>query len=240
MSDFAPHSGKIWVVLPAGGAGVRMGGDTRKQYLEIAGKRILDHTLERFMSYTWVAGIVLVVPEEDREDLRIPLFPRVSVHVVSGGPTRFHSVRNGVLALQAVAEDFVFVHDAVRPLFSETLCLRVLEAAAIAALPLKGTIKAAAPVRDDPRPIARTVDRTLLWEAQTPQVFSYGALCEAYERVRTWREDECERATDEAYLFEALGRTVALVEGEETNIKITRPLDLKWMQAFLHSERSAL
>lgn len=250
MSDSAPHSGKIWVVLPAGGAGVRMGEGTRKQYVEVSGKPILEYTLDVIEACAWVAGAILVLPPEDCSAFAglSSRYRRLKA-IVAGGKSRFQSVRNGVLALAAAPEDWVLVHDAVRPLFSEALCLRVLSAAmacgaAIAALPLKGTIKEADGASAGHRVIARTVDRSALWEAQTPQAFSYGALCEVYARAGTWREDECERVTDEAYLFEAFGKAVALVEGEETNIKITRPLDLKLMQAFLHSEghseRSAL
>ncbi len=222
-----------------------MGGGTRKQYLSLGNHSILDEILSRFNAWEWVSGIAVVLPPEDVpqfQSLR-SRFSRV-VAVCAGGATRFHSVKNGVAALSAASEDWVAVHDAARPLLSKTLAEKVLQSAkvhgaAIAALPLVGTIK-----RDDGRDdgvlaIRETVDRSSLWEAQTPQVFSYGGILAAYDALEK-RGDfltptALARYTDEAMLFEALGKTVALVCGEARNLKVTRPEDVRiamtWLQA---------
>lgn len=228
---------KVWVILPAAGMGLRMGGDRPKQYLSLAGQSILKHSLGRFSQFSWVAGIVLVLPRDDLARFReIPhQYPKV-ISVEGGGETRSKSVRRGVAALNASQSDFVMIHDAVRPLVSERLCLAVLEAAwqsgaAIAALPVKGTVKRA--VRGKMQ-IEETVDRRMLWEAQTPQVFSYSLLERGYEQCQG--ESSCADLTDEAMLIERLGISVVLVEGEERNLKITRPLDLKIAEALLNEE----
>lgn len=219
-----------------------MGGGKRKQYLELRGKRILEHSLERFEVLPWVTGIVVVVPAEDVEECRV-LCKRFSrVHAcVAGGKSRFQSVRNGVTALSATAEDIILVHDAVRPLVSAALCERVRDKtlevdAAIAALPLKGTIKQS----DSRGLIDKTVDRRLLWEAQTPQGFVYEHLQAAYHLSASWDDAQCDAITDEAMLMESIGVPVVLVEGEETNLKITRPLDLRLAEAIGANEAKFL
>ena len=229
----------IWIVLAAGGEGRRMGGAVRKQYLALDGKRILEHTLERFNAFSWVSGMVLVTPADVPEMAPLQaVYPRLYA-IVSGGESRFQSVKNGVAAIPPQRCRTVLIHDAVRPIFSEALCERVIAdttrvGAAIAALPLKGTIKAS---HGEQALIAQTVNRAHLWEAQTPQGFSYPLLQSAYAQSGAWPPSDAASLTDEAMLFERLGLPVALVEGEETNIKITRPLDLALAEAMLPASR---
>lgn len=238
---------KIWVVLPAGGSGVRMQADssapspkTRKQYLMLGGKTILERSIACFDALSFVSGIVAVLPEDDCAsfdgDRLKACYPRFC-GVVSGGQTRFDSVKNGVLFLNergAQAGDWMMIHDAVRPLVSELLCVRVIErakqvGAAIAALPIKGTVKQV----DGSGRILGTVDRTHLCEAQTPQVFAAGALMRAYAAVDKWDQAMRASITDEGMLLEHMGERVDWVVGEETNLKITRPLDLKLAEALI-------
>lgn len=238
---------KIWVVLPAGGSGVRMQADssapspkTRKQYLLLGDQPILEHTIARFDAMAFVSGIVVVLPPDDLTSFDVASlqarYPRL-LAIVPGGPSRFESVKNGVRFLQnhgAQAGDWMMIHDAVRPLVSEALCVRVIErakqvGAAIAALPIKGTVKQV----DGSGRILGTVDRSDLCEAQTPQVFPHDTLMQAYTAVDKWDQAMRASITDEGMLLEHMGERVDWVVGEETNLKITRPLDLKLAEALI-------
>jgi 2-C-methyl-D-erythritol 4-phosphate cytidylyltransferase len=224
-------------VVPAAGIGERMGGEHPKQYLELAGRTILEHSLERLAGHAAVHAVQPVVRDDD------PFWPGVRERLggldkllpaVPGGAERQESVTNGLAALDNLGpEDLVLVHDAVRPCIGALEIDAVIGAAregdgAILAVPVADTLKR---VDSDGR-IEATVDRSTLWRAQTPQVFPAGKLMEALERAR--RSDAA--ATDEAMVMEEAGFRVRVVPGRDDNLKITRPEDLAIARTVLEAQ----
>jgi 2-C-methyl-D-erythritol 4-phosphate cytidylyltransferase len=213
----APHAAAI---IPAGGAGLRMGpGDVRKQYLELGGEPILLRALRVFLAHPAFETVVVALPSADMAEP--PLFLPDGVTVVAGGDTRGDSVRFGLDAVPRSAQ-VVLIHDAARPLLTRAVVDRVLNAAvaggAVAAVPVVDTLKRAGHDAD----VIETVDRAELWHAQTPQGFPLAMILDAYRRAAQDGVD----ATDDASLVERYGGRVVLVEGDVQNIKITRPGDL--------------
>ncbi len=230
---------KAAVLVPAAGMGRRMGGAVSKQYLELSGRPILAHTLSLFDAHPLVDVIYPIVPAEDIPFCRARIlepygFTKVK-RLIGGGAERQDSVANGLAAL---AEDGytearrpVLVHDGARPLLDTRLLadlLRSIEGngAAIMAVPAKDTIKVVTEMR-----IERTLDRSLLWQAQTPQ----GASFELMQRAFALAAEEGFYGTDEASLFERIGSPVAIVAGDYRNIKVTTPEDLVIAKALLDS-----
>lgn len=219
---------KAAAVIPAGGAGLRMGeGDRRKQYVELAGESVLLRSLRPFLDHPDVAWVVVALPPEDVASP--PLALPEGVIAVTGGAERSDSVRN---ALEAVPEEAeaVLVHDAARPLLSRAVLDRVLRAVAggtgaIAAVPVADTLKRVG----EGGVIEVTVDRAGLWRAQTPQGFPRAVIVDAYRRAAA----EGVTATDDAALVERYGGRVVVVEGDVRNLKITRPEDLERAEALL-------
>jgi 2-C-methyl-D-erythritol 4-phosphate cytidylyltransferase / 2-C-methyl-D-erythritol 2,4-cyclodiphosphate synthase len=204
----------VLVVIPAAGSGSRFGGEIPKQFRQLAGQPVLLNTIERFFMTQEVAQIVVAVAE--------PLLANVKqtdrVRFVAGGATRQDSVTNAFRAAEG-AYELVAVHDAVRPFFRLATFRALLEAArehgaSIPVMPLTDTINE---VRDGA--IARTLDRTALVAAQTPQCFRYEVLRDVLEKGGSG-------ATDEASLAARLGYTVRVLPGDPHNIKITHPDDL--------------
>jgi 2-C-methyl-D-erythritol 4-phosphate cytidylyltransferase len=216
-----------------------MGGPVPKQFLALGGSPLVVHSLRAFQSAAVIDGVVLAVPEADvdycRSDIvRAHGFTKV-VEVVAGGKERQDSVR---LALNRVGPgtEIVVIHDAVRPFVTVRMIDDVVAAAraggaAIVALPMRDTVKQVGP----DRVIERTVDRTSLWLAQTPQAFRREWLVEAHRKAQI----EEIQATDDAYLIEWFGRPVSVVEGNGENIKVTRPEDLCIGEAILSSRRAS-
>ncbi|MDW7710288.1 MAG: 2-C-methyl-D-erythritol 4-phosphate cytidylyltransferase [Deferrisomatales bacterium] len=222
----------IWAIVPAGGAGSRMGGGTPKQFLPLGGRPLLVRTLETLLSWPRFAGAVVVAPEAEVPRTR-GLLEGAGVagvlRVVAGGATRQDSVRRGVEALaEAGPDDLVFVHDGVRP-FPPVERFPDLAAAArpdgaILAVACRDTVK-----REENGSVAGTVDRAGLWQAQTPQVFPLAVLREALDRGAA----EGRAGTDEASLAEALGRRPRLVPGDPRNLKVTCREDLELAEVLL-------
>lgn len=224
-----------YAVIAAAGRGLRMGRKTPKQFLEIAGKPILHHTLAKVCEASFLEGIFLVVPEdylgESRELVRRVMEAApggrgrksVPIRVIAGGPKRQDSVFNALGALPPEVA-WVLIHDGVRPfvslrLLEETWSTAQRSGAAITAVSSTDTVK-----RVRQGQVMETLAREEIWLVQTPQVFRRDLLLEAYQAARRngWI------ATDDAALIERLGRTVAVVEGERTNIKVTTPADMEW------------
>lgn len=208
-------------VIPAGGAGLRMGrGSGRKQYLELGGEPVVVRAVRPFLGHPDVDWVVVALPSEDVAD---PPFPvPAGVTVVEGGDERGDSVRR---ALEAVPEGaaVVLIHDAARPLLSRAVLDRVLNAVApgtgaIAAVPVSDTLKRVG----EGGVVTGTLDRAGLWRAQTPQGFPRAMILEAYRRAAA----EGVVATDDAALIERYGGRVVVVDGDRRNLKITRPEDL--------------
>jgi 2-C-methyl-D-erythritol 4-phosphate cytidylyltransferase len=212
-------------ILAAAGRGERLGGP--KQLLELGGKPLAAWALEALERSRSVDGIYIACEEEQRERfqaLGAAFAPLKSRAVVAGGATRQASVCAALSAI-APAPDFVLVHDGARPFVTPELIERVAAAAAgtgaaIAAVPVKDTIKQATAADT----IERTIAREGLWSAQTPQVFAYELLLAAHAKGG----DAGLTATDDAALVERLGAPVVLVMGTYGNMKITTPDDLEY------------
>lgn len=220
---------KKQVVIVAGGKGLRMGADIPKQFIEVAGKPILMHTLEKFYHYDSGIDIILVLPKDqfvfwkelcEKHSFSVPY------RLQSGGITRFDSVKNG---LQFVEENvLVAIHDGVRPFVSaETLdrCFSVAEKKGNA-IPVVDMIDSVREI--DSRGDSRQVNREKLKLVQTPQVFLSNVLLSAYS------QDFDSKFTDDASVVEAIGEKINLVEGNRGNIKITTDFDLKIAQSLIN------
>lgn len=227
---------RYWAIVPAAGAGRRMGTAIPKQYLPLAGRPVLAHTLSAFLKQPRIAGVVVVISAEDE------YWPQVAMQlpqdkpllVVTGGAERSYSVLNGLQALQAcaAADDWVLVHDAARPVVRDSDVERLITS--LAADPLGGLL--AVPVSDTLKQadalgrVMATVDRSTLWRAQTPQMFRFGALLDALRQAQA----RGLAITDEAMAMEAIGFAPHLLEGRADNLKITRPEDLALAEFYLH------
>jgi 2-C-methyl-D-erythritol 4-phosphate cytidylyltransferase len=227
-------------IIVAAGSGQRFGGDIPKQFIQIAGKPIIIHTIEKFQACRTVDAIVLVLSAEARQrfDGLAGLHRKYGLNklarVVVGGLTRAESVLNALSVLDGQDDDLVAVHDGVRPCVTVKEVERTYERAVdVGAACLVGdvvdTIKA---VEDEE--IKGTIDRRTLRRALTPQVFRFELLTRAFEQKVNWAD-----VTDECYLVERLGERIAAVDGSARNIKITRPEDVILAEAYLREEETA-
>ena len=225
---------KKFLVIPAGGAGVRMGAGIPKQFLELDGKPILRLTIERFVEAISDINVITVLPQSHMEWWRL-YCARVGFNcpqkLVEGGFTRFHSVKNALAHIPDVA--LVAVHDAVRPLVSAAK-IRELFAAAesspavIPVIPCTDTLKVLEEREDGALQVAaKNIDRSIVWGAQTPQVFHSEVLRRAYDSGFDTM------FTDDASVVSKAGVPVLCMVGEKTNIKITTPEDLTLAAAIL-------
>jgi 2-C-methyl-D-erythritol 4-phosphate cytidylyltransferase len=209
------------VVIVAGGKGLRMGSDIPKQFIPIDGKPVLMRTIEAFYNFDKVINIVLVLPEPHQEywrNLCKEYEFNIPHRTVTGGETRFHSVKNG---LSLVKSGLVAVQDGVRPFASKELIKRCFDAACLhkAVIPVIDSTDSLREMTDNER--SRIIDRSKIRLVQTPQVFDCELLQKAYQT------DFKDTFTDDASVVEAMGENIHLVAGETTNIKITTPFDLK-------------
>lgn len=223
---------RVVAIIPAAGAGRRMGSAVEKQFLPLRGIPILAHTLRVFDKSPVIDGIVLVVAPQQRLALESEVlgpYPcEKLLRVVDGGPERQDSVANGLRATPPEC-DLVVVHDGVRPLVSIDLLEAVVEAAhhygaAIAAIPAGDTVK-----QVESKKVVATLERETIWLAQTPQVFRASLLRKAYEKAA----QEQATVTDDAALVERIGAPVHLVHGSPDNIKVTTPSDVVLAEAIL-------
>lgn len=221
----------FWAVIPAAGVGSRMRADRPKQYLGLAGKTIIEHTLECFLDHPQLRGLVVSLAAED------PYWPSLScandprIQRADGGDERADSVLFGLRRLSEAGagdEDWVLVHDAARPNLSREDLDRLL--GELASDPVGGLL--AVPARDtlkragiDAR-VQETVDRSVIWQAFTPQMFRLGALRDALAGAL----EAGAAITDESSALEWAGFNPRLIEGRADNLKITRPEDLEWLE----------
>jgi 2-C-methyl-D-erythritol 4-phosphate cytidylyltransferase len=228
----------VGAIIVGAGEGKRMSGGGRKQFVKIGGKPIFAYTLEVFENSRAVDHIVMVVPRESVEFAReeiVKEYGFTKVHsVVYGGETRQQSVHNGLKALKDKTR-WVLIHDAVRPLVSDALIQRVLDAArkagaAITGVPARDTVK-----QVESGQIVGTLDRRLLWLAQTPQCFRYDTLMEAHKKAAAEKFE----ATDDASLVEQSGAKVSVAVGSYSNLKVTSPEDIPIFEYFLRQENRA-
>lgn len=208
------------VLIVAGGKGLRMGTELPKQFLVIAGKPVLMHTIEAFHRFDEKIKIILVLPSDQQAYWRELCCTHhfTIVHtVVDGGETRFHSVKNG---LYYAEPGLVGVHDGVRPFVSPQVIGRCYELAAVkkAVIPVVDVVET---IRHLTEQGSKTVDRNDFKLVQTPQVFDVELLKRAYA------QEYNPSFTDDASVVEAMGVSVYLTEGNRENIKITTPFDLR-------------
>lgn len=231
---------KTTAIVLAAGQGKRMGSDVAKQYLLLHDRPVLYYTLRSFEESP-VDEIILVTGEEQityckKEIVEKFGFQKVK-KIVAGGRERYHSVAKGLEAAQC---DYVLIHDGARPFVTPDMIKRGIEAvqqydACIMGMPVKDTIK----ISDEEGFAADTPNRNLVWQIQTPQIFSFQLIKEVYEEL-ILKEEELKAkgiaVTDDAMVVELFsGRRVKLVEGSYDNIKLTTPDDLKIAEAFLEN-----
>ena len=212
-----------YIIIVAGGKGLRMGSDIPKQFLPIGGKPVLMRTLERFREYSDDIQIILVLPEAQQEywhQLCDEYHFDVEYTLANGGQTRFHSVQNGLAKVPDDAQGVVGVHDGVRPFPSIEVIRNCYETArtAKAVIPVIPVVETVRQLDGDS---SLTVPRDQYRLVQTPQTFDIQLLKAANKQPYN------DGFTDDASVVEAFGHKITLVEGNRENIKITTPYDLK-------------
>lgn len=213
-----------YIIIVAGGKGLRMGSDIPKQFLPIGGKPVLMRTLERFRAYSTALQIILVLPEAQQDywkQLCEDYHFDVEHQIANGGQTRFHSVQNGLALVPDDAEGVVGVHDGVRPFPSIEVIRNCYETArtAKAVIPVIPVVETVRQLIDKEQ--SKTVPRDNYRLVQTPQTFDIQLLKAAN------RQPYNDGFTDDASVVESYGHAITLVEGNRENIKITTPYDLK-------------
>ena len=239
---------KTAAIVLAGGKGTRMGGNTLKQYIEIDGYPLLYYSLKAF-SDSFIDEIVLVCGEGEEEYCANEIVEKYGFSKVKsiavGGRERYHSVYNGLKALRCVAEgegldpcEIVFIHDGARPLVNNDIITRAYATAvsgqpAVVAVPSKDTVKMA----DTDGFAVETLRRDLVWLVQTPQVFDFYEIYDAYCKLIEQESQLMERGvlvTDDAMVLELFSdRKVRLVMGDYRNIKVTTPEDIELVKMYL-------
>ena len=220
-----------YIIIVAGGKGLRMGSDIPKQFLPIGGKPVLMRTLERFREYSADLQIILVLPEAQQDywqELCRKYNFEVEYQLANGGQTRFHSVQNGLALVPDDAEGVVGVHDGVRPFPSIEVISNCYETArtakaVIPVIPVVETVRHISPLT------SKTVPRDEYRLVQTPQTFDIQLLKAAN------RQPYNNGFTDDASVVESYGHAITLVEGNRENIKITTPYDIVVAEAILTS-----
>ena len=221
----------FWAVIPAAGVGARMAADRPKQYLQLGGRTILEHSLGCFLDHPMLKGLVVSLAPDDPYWPGLACAADLRIQRADGGSERSGSVLNALLQLNALGagdEDWVLVHDAARPNLSrddlDTLLAELADdpVGGLLAVPARDTLKRA----DKRGRVVETVDRSLIWQAYTPQMFRLGALHRAL--ADSLVADAV--ITDEASAMEWSGQAPRLIEGRSDNIKVTRPEDLEWLR----------
>ena len=226
---------RIGAVILAGGRGSRMHSDIQKQYMLLDGRPLIAYALEAF-ERSCADDLVLVTGAGEAEFVQKEILPPLGLtklrSIVTGGKERYHSGYEGLKALRNC--DYVLIHDGARPLVTEAVISRAVQAAVqndacVVGMPVKDTIKVA-----DAHGFAEsTPDRSLLWQVQTPQAFAYPLVRGAYDRLMA-DETLQKGITDDAMVVEHLsGTKVRLVEGSYENLKVTTPEDLVLAEALL-------
>ena len=228
------HSIKFWAIVPAAGVGKRMQADRPKQYLELAGKTVIEHALSRLLKADVFTAIVVAISEEDPYWPDLAISRHQKVITAPGGKERADSVLSGLKTIreQAADDDWVLVHDAARPCITTADIHHLInalvndEVGGILALSSPDTLKQVQGLC-----ITGTLDRSHIWRALTPQMFRYGMLKTALEQAQG-----NPAITDDASALELQGLQPKIVEGRPDNIKITRPEDLALAQFYMEQQ----
>lgn len=227
----------VIAIIVAGGSGKRFGSKTPKQFLELAGKPVIFHALQRFDDCPSVDEIIVVLPSTKTSGFleRAAKYNLQKLKsVVAGGLTRTESVWNAFKTIDASKAEIIAIHDGARPLVTNAEIERTIKkakenGAACLVAPVTDTIKEI----NESGTILQTIDRTKLRHALTPQCFSYEILRRAFSEIDVLNH----QATDESFLVEQLGVTVSIVEGDPHNLKITVPEDLILAEALLKQSK---
>ncbi len=231
---------KFWAIVPAAGAGTRMGADIPKQYLALGDRTVLEHTLDTLLSCQRLSGVLLVLSQADERWAEIaPRYTEQTLETVVGGAERCHSVLNGLdhLATHTTDDDWVLVHDAARPCVRTDDIERLISTlengtdGGLLGVPVADTMKRV----DEALSVSDTVDRDGLWHAYTPQMFRAGALRMALQQAI----NNGQSVTDEANAMELAGCQPRMVPGSRDNIKITVPSDLPLAAFYLQLRSSS-
>lgn len=228
---------RYWAVIPAAGGGSRMGQARPKQYLNLRGRALLEWSLAPFLDTGWIDGVVLVLAKSDGDYAKLPVARHPKIVTTIGGAARAESVLAGLESVanrtQGFDEVYVLVHDAARPCLDWSDLERLRDEAddkhgGLLAMPVTDTLK-----KGKKGKVAGTLDRSLVWRAQTPQLFRLDLLRQA---LRECQEHNLE-VTDEASAMERAGYKPRLIRGRESNLKVTYPEDLLLAEFWLaHAE----
>lgn len=237
-------------IMLAAGSGKRMQSDVKKQYMEIAGKPLIYYALDTFEKSEIITDVILVTGEDDISYCREAIVDRFGFtkvrDIVAGGKERYHSVMAGIDAIAAMGGcNYVFIHDGARPFITEDVIARLYEdvkttEACVAAVKSKDTIK----IANNADFVVSTPNRNLTWIIQTPQVFEYQLIKEAYGILK---EEECGLpcqgivVTDDAMVVETwTGHKVKLTEASYENIKVTTPDDIALAEVIISRKKHSL
>ncbi|MGA2654737.1 MAG: 2-C-methyl-D-erythritol 4-phosphate cytidylyltransferase [Gammaproteobacteria bacterium] len=220
-----PVKNNLWAIVPAAGIGQRMGATLPKQYVNVNHKPILAHTLDVICQIPHLKKVIVALHPEDHYWSKL-ISPYDKIMTVIGGEVRNDSVLNALNAIknEADAQDWVLVHDAVRPCITvDAICKLLAEihdhpVGGLWGVPVRDTLKQV----DNQHNVEKTIPREFLWHAQTPQIFRFGLL---YKALQTVKQDNI-NITDDANAIEYLGYHPKMVRGSYTNIKMTWPEDL--------------
>lgn len=226
---------RYWAVVPAAGAGRRFGGETPKQYLQIASQTVMQHSLNRLCQALPLSGCIVPVSSNDQTAAQLDYTHAELIRFVQGGAERMDSVLAGLRSLTdvAAADDWVLVHDVARPCVAASSLQKLMSELAddavggILAVPVRDTLK-----RGESGQVQATVSRDGLWHGQTPQMFRYGLLLDALQSAI----QAGHVVTDEASAMEQAGHPVRLIHGRSDNIKITYAEDLALAKAILAAQ----
>ena len=229
----------LWGVVPAAGSGQRMASELPKQYLEIAGRPLLDHALQALLGCADVRGVMVALAPDDPHTGKVPSLNDPRVATVAGGAERADSVLAALRALSAMAapDDWVLVHDAARPCLAGEDLMALIAAVVecdcggLLAQPVNDTVKRV----DGDLKVMDTVDRRTLWRAQTPQMFRLADLSDALERM----QGQGELVTDESSAMEQAGYQVQVIPGSARNLKVTVPEDLMIAEYYLKANEES-
>jgi len=228
---------QYWAIIPAAGVGKRMQADRPKQYLELHGKTVIEHTLDRLLSISEIAGVVLSISEGDEYWADLNYQTSKPMIIAEGGKERSDSVLNALNLLNEKMDDadnvYALVHDAARPCVRTEDIQKLIEqcsdeSGGLLALAVRDTMKRS----DSESNVLETVDRNNLWHALTPQMFRLDLLISALQNA----EKKQLLITDDASAMELANYKPKLIEAHEDNIKITRAFDLTLSELYLNQQ----
>lgn len=239
------HRDRCTAILLAAGKGLRMGGETRKQYIDVSGMPLFTYSLQTMDDCEFITDIVITVPDGDQEYCReiigvCGLDGKVR-KIVAGGRERCFSVHNGLQSVDWPC-DYVFIHDTARPFIEESTLERLydevrIHKACVAAVPAKDTVK----ISDTEGFVVQTPNRKNVWIVQTPQVFDFELIRTAHEKMVEQYDELFEKGviiTDDAMVAECFtGIKIKLVMASYRNIKVTSPEDMVTVFAYMNNKK---